>query len=1002
MTPLRLGHQSGCGAPGARTVSPLHLAQEETIEAAELAPVAQPASAPVESSPPVRQLLERELALDAVDPALDEIACGNGRLLVFEGAAGIGKTSILEVLGERGAAREFRVLKARGAEAERGFALSVVRQLLVSALGTPAAASASRATGDARAALKAILERSADHHDGGPDEGEHVVLQAFFSLARALCQQRPLVMAIDDAHWADSASLRCIGYVTRRLHHLGALIAITAKPPGPDDDDSLAEVLCDPFARTIRLRRLSGEAVAQLVRGAVGEDADAAFCVACAEASGGSPLLLEQMLGELAASGIAAVEPAVPLELGSRAAARYVLARLRRLPPAARRLAEAVAVLGDGVGYRRAAELAGVDYADAGSAARALIDAGIFRSDRSLGFAEGVVRAAVKSRIDPARRDELHHRAARVLDRSGGSVHEVARLLLEAEPKEDEWVAALLRRAARDATRSGALDRAATYLRRALAEPPPPENEAEIVEALGWAELHRGERAGIDRLRVAVDRDREARPEAGLELGRLLALVCEHRAAISVLERSRASTGDDSPELTIRCEIALAVAQASQLSLLPGAIESFRRVAELRLREPNAEVVGATALAAAGRAEPRETAAAHARQVLRLLTTGDRRDPLAAWAAATALTWVDHLDLAENVWDTLAREAHDRGSQLLFATASALKAHATHRRGRVEQARSAALGALEALYPQGSGWGARLYSVAFLVDALVEQGQLEAAAAQLAEARLLGGLPESWPYNYVLQSRGRLRFAQCDHAGALEDFLECGRRLEAWGVTNPGVIAWRSQAALALSSLGRPEDAHELAAQELELAQRVGGPRLIGAALHAIGVARVQTDLRALEDARDALSEIDAPLELSRALTDLGAALGRAGRRQDARKPLRAAVELATRCGATALRDRAHDELLTTGARPRRVGLQGSAALTPRELRIATLAAEGFTNKRIAETIFLSEKTVELHLRNAYAKLGITGRSALARVLDRETEGSPQGTPAGSATSAIG
>src|SRR5262249_27118951 len=134
-------------------------------------------------------------------------------------------------------------------------------------------------------------------------------------------------------------------------------------------------------------------------------------------------------------------------------------------------------------------------------------------------------------------------------------------------------------------------------------------------------------------------------------------------------------------------------------------------------------------------------------------------------------------------------------------------------------------------------------------------------------------------------------------------------------------------------------------------------------------------------EAVDVLADSPAKLEHAKARTDLGAALRRGNQRSKAREQLRHAVELATICGAKPLVNRAEAELLATGARPRRIAVSGIESLTPSERRVAEMAAEGPTNREIAQALFVTSKTVEVHLSNAYRKLGIASRSQLAAVL---------------------
>jgi DNA-binding CsgD family transcriptional regulator len=239
------------------------------------------------------------------------------------------------------------------------------------------------------------------------------------------------------------------------------------------------------------------------------------------------------------------------------------------------------------------------------------------------------------------------------------------------------------------------------------------------------------------------------------------------------------------------------------------------------------------------------------------------------------------------------------------------------------------------------------------------------------------------PAVFLLHSRGRLRLARGETREGLADLLECGSRLEAWEACNPGLIAWRSQAALALESLGDHDEALRLAQREVALAREFESQRELGIALRALGL--IQQGDRGVELEREAvevLSQSFAVLEHARALTDLGGMLRRRGRRSDARDPLRKGLDIAHRMGARALASRAHAELLAAGARPRRLTLSGAEALTPRQRKVAELAANGLTNREIAASLFVTEKTVEFHLSNAYSALSIGSRAELAGALE--------------------
>ncbi len=194
--------------------------------------------------------------------------------------------------------------------------------------------------------------------------------------------------------------------------------------------------------------------------------------------------------------------------------------------------------------------------------------------------------------------------------------------------------------------------------------------------------------------------------------------------------------------------------------------------------------------------------------------------------------------------------------------------------------------------------------------------------------------------------------------------------------------AWRSDAALAHAALGEHQQARRLAAEELELAEEFGAPRALGVALRAAGlVSGGEAGVAQLNRATEVLARSPARLEQARALTDFGAALRRAGRRADAREPLRHGLELAVRCGATVLAQRAGDELNAAGARRHNIVLTGVDALTPSERRVARLAGDGLSNPQIAQALYLTRRTVETHLTHAYQKLRISSRDQLPTIL---------------------
>jgi len=285
-------------------------------------------------------------------------------------------------------------------------------------------------------------------------------------------------------------------------------------------------------------------------------------------------------------------------------------------------------------------------------------------------------------------------------------------------------------------------------------------------------------------------------------------------------------------------------------------------------------------------------------------------------------------------------------------------------------------------------------ALAGLVEALVEQGRLDEAGEALAGSQEEIDASHSTPVNRLRHSRAVLHLAAGRHESALADALETGRREEVEGFISP-LVPWRQVAALALRGLDRIDEARVHAQRQVALARAYGTASLIGGSLRVAAlVGEREGRAQRLEEAVGLLAGSPARLEHARALVDLGRVRSRDGRRAEARAVLEQGLEEARRCGASALADRAHDELLALGARPRRRAFSGVEALTAGERRVAAMAAQGLGNREIAQALFLTAKTVENHLGRAYHKLGIHSRDELAGVLDgREGDGVGVGPP---------
>jgi DNA-binding CsgD family transcriptional regulator/tetratricopeptide (TPR) repeat protein len=931
-------------------------------------------------------LLERDTELAAIE---DLIAAGpGGRLLAIEGPPGIGKTSLVAHAKARAQEASMQVLSARGSDLERAFSYGVVRQLFEPFLARASEEMRAELLADAAALATPLFEPAQLVAKPTPD-ASLASLHGLYWLTANLASRGPLLLAVDDLHWCDAPSLRWLAYLLPRMEGLGLAIVGGLRPGEPGEDPSvLAQIVSDPLAAVIRPAPLSTPAAALLVREILSSDADDAFCLACQQETGGNPQLLVELVHEIASEGLAPTEVNVPRlrKLEARAGSRTVSVRLARLPPEARRLAQAVSILGDDADPRHAAALADLDAPAASEAADALARVDVLRPQQPFGFVHPLIRAAVYEALTPVERDTGHARAARLLREAGADPERVAAHLLLVPPATDSQVVATLREAARPAASRGASESAVAYLRRALAEPPRAAERVEVLLELGSAETHVSGAAAVEHLREAhtLMENPIRRAETSLLLGLQLFLLLRGEEADAVFTDALEELAGADAELERLLEGWLIDNDWWAPPFHRKAVERLERIrsrigdatvgdklllAELALHDAKAGVPAAVTVPLARRALAGGT-------LLREQFSGAAFVP-----PCVVLAQADRDEVLAIFEDALA-EAHRRGSTSAFAAAKIFRAQTFVLRGDLADAEADAREAFAA----GEMWAtsARFsgHSLAFLADALMEQGKLDEAASTLAHAGMSESFPDSASMIYLPNSRARLRLLGGDLAGGLEEMLDAGRRFESIGGRNPAFLAWRSQAAFALLQLGERDEAHSLVAEELELARTWGAPRGLGAALRIAGLVEGgRQGLALLEEAVDVLGESPAKLEHATARTELGAALRRANRRSDAREQLRHALELATICGATPLVQRAETELLATGARPRRISLRGVESLTPSERRVAEMAAEGPTNREIAQALFVTPKTVEVHLSSVYRKLGIRSRSQLPAAL---------------------
>ena len=927
-------------------------------------------------------LLERSEELGAIRVAAQAVAAdGEGRAVVVEGPAGIGKTELVAAARDDASDAGLTPLTARATELERAFGFGVVRQLFEPVVQSGDGAAFEGGARRAAALLDVELDEPA-YLPLGP-EGGFAALHGLYRLTANLARRAPLALLVDDAHWADGASLRFLAYLANRLERVPVLLVVAARPLGEPGGAAVAETLAEGAPALLRPGALSEDGSAELVRAAV-PGAESPLCRTCHELTGGNPFFLRELTGALRESGTdhaGAVLGAAP-----EGVVASVRARLGRFPAPAQRLAGAAAIAGDGALIRHAAALADLDDHEAAEAADALRAGRILADTRVLRFVHPIIRSAVYEQLSPAERSAGHERAAHMLAGEDAPPERVAAHLLTTEPRGSEWVCDRLRDAAREAVPRGAPDASVTYLRRALEEPPAPDSRPATLLELGLAEsLTLQREPAIEHLRRGVEttKDTVARLYAARTLGAMVGMQSPLEA-VEIEERALAASPDADPALALHLE-------GHMLSMARFAVDArratYERAARMRERVEDGELDGPLELTvAAMEVAMSGDSAAHAAALAERAVAALKGDPILIVVIGFAthnLIVADRFDDAERILTEAIDEARRQQANYRVGPLLVFRSEARFRAGVLADA-AADAAAARTSYAH-AGRLSVLGSASGLVQALTEQGQLDAAQAALEAAGADGPLEaigEAYTGTMVLNARARLRIAQGDTRAALADLIAVGRRQAAMREPNPATLDWRSRTARAYAAVGRPAAGLALAEEELELARRFGAPRAIGIALRTLGV--VADDLERLEEAVRVLAASPARLEHAYALADLGVALRHRRRVVEAREPLRQALDLAIRCGAAPLAERARTELAIAGARPRRPQLSGVDSLTTNERRVAAMAADGRSNREIAQTLYVSHKTVEKHLTAAYRKLGVDGREDLATALANE------------------
>ncbi|MEA2407626.1 MAG: hypothetical protein QOE69_1745 [Thermoleophilaceae bacterium] len=939
-------------------------------------------------------LLERESELHALDQALAGALAGRGSVVAIEGPPGIGKSSLVSACVELARERDMYTLAVRATELERSYPYGIVRQTADSVtLGRSPEERSALFTGAAKLALPILDPGTADEPDN--PELMYQRLHGLYWLIANLARDRPLLITIDDAQWADEASMTAERFLSLRIADLPMVLLLGVRTAEVGQlGVPLAEILADPATVSIRPGPLSPDGAGERIRALLGSS-DPAFAAACHLATGGNPFLLEQLVSEVRAEGIepTAASAERVSTLGPDTVRASVLLRLERLSSAGAPVARALSILGEhDVSLRDVATLAEVPEDEAAEALAELERAGLVTGQPQLRFRHPILRASIEDDMPAVERSRAHELAARMLTERDADPVAVAAHLLVCESGQGDWAVDALRAAARRAEALGDPSGAVRYLERAVAERPSAEQLGEVLFELGLAAAHAGDPDAADHLERAAEAGGPTRLRALHWTGVLHYVAGRATRAADVLENALRDVPEDSDvaKPLVETLIAVGLESASVRTRLgdlldhidepPGAPQSdFERFSLIALA-----FVAITEKADAARANE---------LVHRALSIEEHgyyesvmRASVGRPMPAFVLTLLERYDESSAILDRLVRAARDYGDRSAVGVFLAERAWTRYRSGAVETAEA---DAAEALRIARDATRARGHAPIAAATAVLAGLERERPIAEL-EA-VISGLPPAGDPDTVVQddlalARAWLLLSTGDARGAADAALELDRT-DSWGCSSPTLLPWRSVASVALAQLGEEERALEMAREELRLAEQLGTPRAVGIAQRAVALAGPADERQQmLEAAVATLEQGPARLELARVICELGAELRRRGERTAARDALRRAYSLASECGATRLANRARDELARSGARLIREPASGVDALTPSEIRVAELAAEGLTNREVAQALFVSEKTVETHLGRVYRKLDIKSRHALpAALADRQT-----------------
>ncbi|MEU7791594.1 AAA family ATPase [Amycolatopsis sp. NPDC049159] len=924
------------------------------------------------------ELAGRDWELRVLTDRARAAALGEGQAVLLRGPAGIGKTGLLAVALDELDRTAATVLTVTCADTGGG-AYEAVRTLFGPLWPRGDAGEAGLLSGSARLALPALAP---DRVDGSADT--YSVMHGLSWLVAGLAARGPVVLAVDDVQWCDETSLRWLSFLLRRAEDLPVL-ALMAQRTGPGEPGPavLAEIGTAVNCLAVDLAPLAEDAVARVLAAGFGVPPDREFVRHAVDITGGNPFLLDRVVGALRdrvppdAGHVGVLD-----ELGREAVVRPLL---DRLSPDALAVARAIAVLG-GEELETIAALAGTRPGPAGHAVRALREGELLEPDR-LDYAHDLIRTAALNTASPADLARLRERAATLLNDSGRSSEEVAVHLLVLDGPPQPWMVTVLREAAAAAESRGAPAAAARYLTQVL-------------------------RAHEDDVTVLVHLSRvlgQTDPAASLKhLERALRLVADPRRRVPiVMQYVMVSLGAQNSRRSyaLATEVAdaldavagpdpspadRALRMVGQSALLLSGLDEKATVAQVgaRFRDvvpppgdtaEERELLGMLSSLGTLQGRPAAEVTAQAAQVLRI---GDVAP--GGWAVLGAVLTLYLADRPEPALAALGGvldHAQRRGQGWTYILGATTRALVHQFCGNLTDALADAQYAFDVITQERWAPGTAMPQ-AVLGSLLVRHGDpagAERALAAIERPRLEHFTLE---YHWYLVAKARARAAVGDVEDALAVLRTCGESLAGNGIGNPVLAPWWYESAELLAGLGRRAEGEAVLDDVEPAVRRWGTNRALGMLETSRGVlADGDAAIERLRDAAELLADSPAKVEQAKAEYLLGRRLLARGDAEGARDRLRRSIDLSVRSRDKQQLGLSLPALAEAGGRMRHGTDSPSDALTGSERRVAQRAAEGATNREIAESLFITQRTVEVHLTSVYRKLGIGGRAELAEAL---------------------